>query len=147
MRNGINHVNSTKDLLKIAEDINNAQWDESNEISDYNASAMAEFIKNRENILVVLYEHGELCGMSFGTVLTKPYGDGGGWLYLDEIDVPLDKRRKGYGRKLLREIFSIGRRQGAREMWLGTESDNREAISFYQSLNPREKEDVIGFTF
>ncbi|NJM22451.1 MAG: GNAT family N-acetyltransferase [Richelia sp. RM2_1_2] len=78
-------------------------------------------------------------------ILLKPYGES--WLYLDEIDVPLNLRKQSAGSLMMKELFEIARENGCVEVWLGMEKDNKIAQSFYESLQPTEVEEFVGYTF
>lgn len=48
---------------------------------------------------------------------------------------------------MMKELFEIARENGCVEVWLGMEKDNKIAQSFYESLQPTEVEEFVGYTF
>ena len=54
-------------------------------------------------------------------------------LYIDEVGVAPDYQRQGLARRMLVEMFEIGRAQGCEEAWVGTEQDNAAARRLYES--------------
>ena len=59
------------------------------------------------------------------------------WL-INAIGVLSDYRRKGIGRKLVKELISCLRRRGWKKVVLYVESDNIPAIRFYKKLGFKE---------
>ena len=43
-------------------------------------------------------------------------------------------RRQGVARRMLDEMFELGRSLGCAEAWVGTEQDNLPATTLYESL-------------
>src|SRR6478672_1511163 len=54
-------------------------------------------------------------------------------LYLDEVGVAPEFQRRGLARRMLDEMFAIGRAEGCEEAWVGTELDNEPARKLYES--------------
>jgi ribosomal protein S18 acetylase RimI-like enzyme len=54
-------------------------------------------------------------------------------LYLDEVGVAPAFQRQGLARRMLDEMFAIGRAAGCEEAWVGTELDNGPARRLYES--------------
>jgi ribosomal protein S18 acetylase RimI-like enzyme len=76
----------------------------------------------------------------------KPY-DKERWLYVDEVDVCSEQRKKGAGKAIMRKLIEIAEDTGCDEVWLGTEVDNQPANALYRSLDPDEVEQFIGYTY
>ena len=55
-------------------------------------------------------------------------------LYIDEVAVAPAFRRQGVARRMLDEMFELGRSLGCAEAWVGTEQDNLPATALYESL-------------
>ncbi len=114
---------------------------------DYDADALSMYIKDPANIIVACFVDDKPVGFVLATVVKKPYKDKD-FLYIDEVDVHAEYRKKGIGTALLKETFRIARDEyGLHEAWLGTEPDNTPARALYESLNPTETEPTIGYTF
>jgi ribosomal protein S18 acetylase RimI-like enzyme len=54
-------------------------------------------------------------------------------LYIDEVGVAPDYQRQGLARRMLVEMFQIGRAHGCEEAWVGTEQDNAPARRLYET--------------
>jgi len=54
-------------------------------------------------------------------------------LYVDELGVAPAFRRQGVARRMLDELFRLGRELGCAEAWVGTEADNLPATALYES--------------
>jgi ribosomal protein S18 acetylase RimI-like enzyme len=54
-------------------------------------------------------------------------------LYVDEVGVAPAYRRQGLARKMLDEMFALGRSLGCEEAWVGTEHDNLPARRLYET--------------
>jgi ribosomal protein S18 acetylase RimI-like enzyme len=54
-------------------------------------------------------------------------------LYIDELAVAPAFRRQGLARRMLDEMFELGRSLGCAEAWVGTEGDNLPATALYES--------------
>ena len=55
-------------------------------------------------------------------------------LYIDEVGVSPKWQRQGIARKMLDEMFALGRSLGCGEAWVGTEIDNDPARRLYEGL-------------
>lgn len=55
-------------------------------------------------------------------------------LYIDEVGVSPNWHRQGIARKMLDEMFALGRSLGCSEAWVGTEQDNLPARRLYEGL-------------
>lgn len=103
------------------------------------------YLEQNGTIFLVCYDNGVFAGVASACILLKPYGES--WLYLDEIDVPVNMRKQGAGSLMMKELFEIARKKGCVEVLVGTEKDNKIAQSFYESLQPTEVEEFVGYTF
>lgn len=143
----VKRVSTEDDLEAISKDINNARWDKQNEMDDdgFREEDIRAYLEQNGTIFLVCYDNGLFAGVASARILLKPYGES--WLYLDELDVPLNMRKQGAGSLMMKELFEIARENGCVEVWVGTEKDNKIAQSFYQSLQPTEVEEFVGYTF
>jgi aminoglycoside 6'-N-acetyltransferase I len=76
----------------------------------------------------------------------KPYGKEL-WLYVDEVDVCANQRKKGAGKLIMQTLIEMAKSVGCEEVWLGTEVENAPANALYRSLDPDEVSTVIGYTY
>ena len=143
-------VSVRDNLTKIVDDINAAQWDEANEISPYREQALRQYLDTTDTVFITCYRseagESELLGMASGRVEIKPY-DATQWLYVDEVDVCVNQRRKGVGRALMEAMCALAVEADCELVWLGTEPDNTAANALYDSLEPDEVEPFTGYCF
>lgn len=143
-------VTSADDLGRLVEEINSASWDEANEMTEFDADALSEYLDRQDTIFVACHELRDeeriLLGIASSRVEMKPYGRER-WLYVDEVDVCADQRRKGAGKAIMSRLLEIAAEAGCEELWLGTEPDNRSANALYRSLDPDDVAQFVGYTF
>ena len=138
------------DLNLLVSEINNALWDAANEMSAYDDEALTAYLRREDTLFVACHEiaNGErsFMGMASARFELKPY-DNSRWLYVDEVDVCADQRKKGAGKAIMRKLLALAREAGCEEVWLGTEVDNQAANALYGSLDPDEVERFVGYTW
>ncbi len=143
-------ISTETSLQQLVDEINNASWDEDNDLPEYDLGSLQSYLENQGTVFLVCYEKiGQqkvLLGMASGRIEVKPY-QRQQWLYVDEVDVCADQRQKGAGKALMLEMIKLARNSGCQELWLGTETDNVPAQALYQSLHPAEVEKFIGYTY
>lgn len=138
------------DLEAIVADINAAQWDDSNEMVDYEVESLSYYLNQVDTLFVVCYiDEGAgpvLAGIASARLQHKPY-EKMRWLYIDEVDTAADLRKRGVGTAIMKLLLEYAENNDLDEVWLGTEVENTPARKLYESLNPTFIDDVIGFTF
>lgn len=140
-------INFDDDLTHLVQQINKASWDESNEMSEYDVNSLKVYLQRQDTIFVACHDSdGTLLGIASSRLEIKPY-DQELWLYVDEVDVCSDKRRKGAGKLIMQTLIEIANDRGCEELWLGTEADNVPANSLYRSLDPDDVASVVGYTY
>ena len=143
-------VARSDDLERIVTEINEAAWDEANEIGKYDAESLAAYLERQDTLFLICHDTSpippKLLGIASARVEMKPY-DKEFWLYVDEVDVCSDQRRKGVGTVMMRRLFEIAREKGCEEVWLGADASNRSANALYQSLEPDHVTAVSGYTY
>ncbi|MEQ8314766.1 MAG: GNAT family N-acetyltransferase [Gammaproteobacteria bacterium] len=146
----VSTVSSEDDIESLVSAINAATWDEANEISTYTAEALLNYLSRQDTLFLVTHEVNEdsntFLGMASARIEFKPY-DNEKWLYVDEVDVCVDQRKKGAGKAMMKKLLAIADEADCEEVWLGTETDNDAANALYQSLNPDEVERFVGYTY
>lgn len=137
-------------LDELVAHINQADWDEANEMSEYDVEALAAYLERQDTLFVACYEtsseRSTLLGMASARIEIKPYGKER-WLYVDEVDVCADQRQRGAGKLIMQKLLEIAEDQGCEELWLGTEVDNHPANALYNSLTPDDVTKFIGYTY
>ena len=142
---GIGH-----DLRQLIAEINAASWDDANEMAEYDVVALKNYIDHQGTVFLACHEiaNGErtLLGIASSRLEVKPYG-GERWLYIDEVDVCANQRRRGAGTAMMKKLFEIAKAADCEEVWLATEATNLAADSLYRSLKPVDVADVVGYTY
>ena len=138
------------DLQRLVTEINEAAWDDGNEMAEYDVESLTAYLERQDTVFVVCHavtdEGRVLMGFASARVELKPYG-GERWLYVDEVDVCADQRQRGVGSALMRRLFKIAEASGCQEVWLATEVDNDAANALYRSLEPDDVAEVVGYTY
>ena len=143
-------VSKDDDLKQVVADINGGSWDADNDVSEYSEAALLAYLQRQDTVFVVAYERVEgkhtFLGMASGRLEIKPY-DNEQWLYIDEVDVCVDQRKKGAGKAIMKKLLAIADEADCEEVWLGTEFDNDAANALYKSLEPDDIGQVVGYTY
>ncbi len=146
----VNIISIEDDLDQLVLDINEAEWDEANDMSEYDVEALEAYLLTPDTVFIACYETGNdidtLLGIASARLEIKPY-DKARWLYVDEVDVCADQRQRGAGSAIMRKLIELAKNEGCEDVWLGTEVDNHAANALYRSLDPDDVAEVIGYTF
>lgn len=137
-------------LRQLVNEINSALWDNDNEMSEYDAEALSEYLNHQDTVFLACHEvvDGDrtLLGIASSRLEIKPYGQKR-WLYVDEVDVCADRRCKGAGKAMMKKLLDIAEKAECEEVWLGTEPNNRAANALYRSLDPDDVAQFVGYTY
>src|ERR1051325_9983346 len=132
-------VTLSDDLRKIVHEINHASWDRANEMSMYDIESLSTYLERQDTLFVTCHDISSdpptLSGIASARLEIKPYGKEL-WLYVDEVDVCSDQRRKGAGNAIMQKLIEIAYEKGCAEVWLGAEAENMAANALYRSLKP-----------
>jgi len=82
-------VTEQDDIEALVQDINNSQWDESNDMAAYQPDALRLYLRCQGTVFMACYEEQDnrvLLGIASARIEMKPY-DEERWLYIDEVDV------------------------------------------------------------
>lgn len=143
-------VTLADDLEMLVQEINRANWDSANDIPEYDAASLSTYIARQDTLFVACRDAGEsastLLGIASARFEVKPYSQKS-WLYVDEVDVCVDQRRRGAGKAMMRKLIEIAKESGCEEVWLGTEVDNGPANALYRALDPDDVTQVLGYTY
>ena len=146
----VNILTSSDDLSKIVHEINHALWDSANEMSVYDLESLSSYLERQDTLFVTCHDISSdpptLLGIASSRIEIKPYGKER-WLYVDEVDVCSDQRRKGAGKAIMQKLIEIAYESGCEEVWLGAEVENMAANALYLSLKPDTVSRVVGYTF
>ena len=100
---------------------------------------LAAYLAEPGHHMVVAVHDGVVVGQVAAVVhrhpdkVTELYVDEVTELYVDEVGVAPRMQRRGFARRMLDEMFALGRELGCEEAWLGTEPDNGPARGLYES--------------
>jgi ribosomal protein S18 acetylase RimI-like enzyme len=143
-------VTGDDNLRLIVSEINSASWDQANEMSAYDTEGLAAYLRCQDAMFLACHDvvdgRRTLLGMAAARLQTKPYGKER-WLYVDEVDVCADQRRRGAGTALMKELLAIAEQAGCTEVWLGADVNNVSANALYRSLGPDDVAHVVGYTY
>lgn len=90
------------------------------------------FLKFSSHILLVALSEKKVVGQILAYL--HPHPDSHTELFIENLGVSPDYRRKGIGSALFNKVLAIGKNKGCKEFWVGTEPENLNAKKFYQSL-------------
>jgi ribosomal protein S18 acetylase RimI-like enzyme len=90
------------------------------------------YLESPATLAFVAFTGTEVSGWCWGYRLGRP--DGSSMLYLHQLEVSEEHRRRGIGRQLLRAFMTAGAKAGATKMFLTTAAHNTAARSLYAAL-------------
>lgn len=100
-----------------------------------------EFLRDPTMLLLVAEEDGEVAGWLYAYSLTRP--DGRRAMFLYELEVGVDSRRRGLGRGLLEALLAEANHRGHLKMWVLTDLDNEAAKALYQSAGGEGTQQMV----
>ena len=104
----------------------------------------AAFLADPGHEMVVALVDGIPVGFASATVLLHP--DKPPALFVNEVGVRDDWRRRGIATRLMKRLIALGRDRGCVGTWLGTEPDNEPALGLYRKLGGEELM-IVGFAW
>jgi ribosomal protein S18 acetylase RimI-like enzyme len=90
----------------------------------------ARFLDSPDHHLCIAYEDGEPVGFVSGIETTHP--DKGTEMFLYELGVREQSRRRGIGRALVEALARFARDRACYGMWVLTDADNAAALATYR---------------
>ncbi|MCY1142669.1 GNAT family N-acetyltransferase [Actinoplanes sp. Pm04-4] len=99
--------------------------------------ATERFLATAGHHLLLAYEDDRAVGMITGVEMTHP--DKGTEMFVYELSVVPEARKRGIGSALVIELAAIARRNGCYGMWVGTEPDNEAALATYRRAGADEE--------
>lgn len=114
--------------------------------SDPKLENIAAFLENEFNYFMAYVEEGEIIGFALAYTLQR-YDGQNSMMYLHEIGVNEDSRRKGIGKKLLKALKNICTENDFMKLFLITNKSNRPAVRLYESLDGEtDSDDDVVYT-
>ncbi|MBL7254539.1 GNAT family N-acetyltransferase [Paractinoplanes lichenicola] len=99
--------------------------------------ATERFLAAEGHHLLIAYDDDRPVGMISGVEMTHP--DKGTEMFVYELSVAPEARRRGVATGLVTELAAIARRTGCYGMWVGTEPDNAAALATYRRAGASEE--------
>ena len=109
-------------LMNVADDVFDDPVD---------SGRVAAYLRDSGHLMIVAIVDGTVVGQCTAVIHRHP--DKPTELYVDEVGVAPAFQRRGVAGKMLDALFALGREQGCREAWVGTEPDNAAARALYES--------------
>jgi ribosomal protein S18 acetylase RimI-like enzyme len=99
------------------------------------------FLQREGHHLLMAFDDGTPIGFVSGVETTHP--DKGTEMFLYELGVGDEQRRRGVGKALVLALADLAIEQGCHGMWVGTESDNSAALATYRAAGAGEPEPFV----
>ena len=109
------------------------------------STATHAFLADERHHLLIAYVDGEPAGFVTAVEMLHP-DKHAPEMFLYELGVHADFRRRGVATALVGDLLVLCRRRGCREMWVLTESDNVAALGTYTKTGGT-REDTVMFTY
>lgn len=117
------------------------------EHQDLQQDRILGFLSNEHNFFIAAIERNRIVGHVIAYKLQR-YDGHNSMMYVHDIDVAEDFRRKGIGRTLLKEMKRICAKESISKMFLVTNASNQAAMAYYASeAGVRKSEDDVVFEF
>lgn len=94
---------------------------------------LGHFLEDPRHVMMIAIEHGIVVGMASGVEYFHP--DKQPQLWINELGVTPDKRRRGIGRRLTQALLNWAVNRGCVCAWVGTGTDNEAAQATFASLD------------
>ncbi len=107
--------------------------------------AIARFLADERNHLLVAYADGKPVGFVTGVELTHP--DKGTEMFLYELAVDPSHHRRGIGGSLVKALGDIAHDRGCYDMWVLTDADNEAALQTYRRSGANEESTHVMLTW
>jgi ribosomal protein S18 acetylase RimI-like enzyme len=101
----------------------------------------ARFLAGPGHHLLVALDDDEPAGFVSGVETTHP--DKGTEMFLYELSVAPDRRRRGIGSALVRALAALARERGCYGMWVATEAANEAALATYRAAGAAAPEPCV----
>jgi aminoglycoside 3-N-acetyltransferase I len=109
------------------------------------SAATTKFLTSEGHHLLVALVDDTPVGFVSGVETTHP--DKGTEMFLYELSVGEERRRRGIGTALVQALEALARDKDCHGMWVGTEPDNEPAIATYLAAGAPPPEPAVIFTW
>lgn len=97
-----------------------------------------EFLEKNDHHLLLAYSENDVpIGMVSGVETTHP--DKGTEMFLYELSVAAESRRRGVGSALVRALGALATERGCYGMWVGVDLDNDAALATYRRAGSQDE--------
>jgi len=110
-----------------------------------NPARLKAYLAEPSHLMLVAIAGGVVVGQCAAVIHRHP--DKVTELYIDEVAVAPAFRRQGIARRLLDEMFALGKSLGCAEAWVGTELDNEAARGLYRARRPATEESFVMYEY
>lgn len=141
----LHQVAGKDDLAAICEQMQPDSWAKDNEMTSYQPDKLRAFLKDDKSLLLLAYDDKKIAGAALCYELPHPAGEDS--LYVHELDTHPDYRRHGVATAIMEKLREIAKDRAMTELWVGTETENTKAQSFYESLKPYEIEPSVIYSY
>ncbi|MDP8929889.1 MAG: GNAT family N-acetyltransferase [Actinomycetota bacterium] len=104
-----------------------------------------KFLTSEGHHLLVAFEQDRPVAFISGVETTHP--DKGTEMFLYELSVHPEHRRRGIGKALVDSLADLARSRGCYGMWVGTEPDNAAALATYRAAGAAPPEPFLTLTW
>jgi aminoglycoside 3-N-acetyltransferase I len=108
-------------------------------------AATARFLSSPDHHLLLAYDDGRPVGMISGVETTHP--DKGTEMFLYELGVDEDARRRGVATALVNALAALARDRGCHGMWVAVDTDNVAALATYRRAGAHEEAPAVVFSW
>ena len=102
---------------------------------------LSAFLADPVHYMTCASDADRVVGFASGTILLHP--DKAPMLFVNEVEVAEEYRRRGIASELLSRLFQWAEEQGCVTCWLATEDDNLPARALYRSARGRERTGLV----
>jgi ribosomal protein S18 acetylase RimI-like enzyme len=93
----------------------------------------SELLADPRTLFLVAFDHERPVGFVLAYELLRRHGDPSK-LFVYEVDVAEEYRRRGIGAALMRELARLARERSIRHGWVLTDRSNEAAMALYESV-------------
>jgi GNAT superfamily N-acetyltransferase len=144
MRVTISPVTLADDLAAICAQMQPANWAADNSMGSYQPETLKTFLE-AAGVLLLAKVGVTIVGAALAYRL--PHPEGGGSLYVHELDTHPGYRRRGIARALMGALMDLARTNRWWEVWVAAETRSAAANALYMTLHPTETEAAMIYIY
>lgn len=109
------------------------------------ADVTRAFLDDPNHVLFIAYDGDTAVGFVSGVLVTHP--DKGTEMFLYELSVREEFRRRGIGTALVNALRDLAIERGCYDMWVLTDADNAAALATCTGTGAHDREDSVMLTW